>query len=104
MKQANELTKYVLTYLKLNGYKAWRQNNLATRGRQNNVTLGVPDVLAINKANGQFFGAEIKIDKDKLSKDQIEFHSECNEHRPLVFVIKEEKDIELAVKIHKSNK
>ena len=68
---ANELTKAVLEIVNATpGCYAWRQNNHATRGRRNNVTAGVPDIIAIRK--GQFIGIEVKFGEDKLSQAQID--------------------------------
>jgi len=68
---ANSLTKSILLIINASpGCLAWRQNNHATRGRRNNVTAGVPDIIAIRK--GQFIGIEVKFGEDKLSQAQID--------------------------------
>jgi|GEM_PF-4997147 len=84
---ANELTKAILTVMQATpGCKAWRQNNHATRGRINNATKGVPDILACYR--GQFTGVEVKVDKDKLSDAQIAFADELQRCGGVYFVAK----------------
>jgi hypothetical protein len=69
---ANQLTKQVLEYCKLQGHFAFRINNIPGRKyRANTLLKGVPDILGITKV-GIAFGIEIKT-TDRQSKAQKEF-------------------------------
>lgn len=71
--RSNELTAAVIKFLNYNGFKVWRQNNLAAQGRTFKGLRGVPDVIGFKKVTGRFIGVEIKTGKDKLSLEQINF-------------------------------
>lgn len=66
---ASEITNEALRLLKTYGFTVWRQNNLATRGRQNIVTPGLPDIIGFG-GEGKFVGCEVKKIGDKLSREQ----------------------------------
>lgn len=66
---ASEITNEALRLLRTYGFTVWRQNNLATRGRQNNVTPGLPDIIGFG-GEGKFVGCEVKKIGDKLSREQ----------------------------------
>lgn len=76
---ANNLTKSVLDYMTLNGFKVWRQNNIAAfdskiKGyRKFNGLKGVADVIGYCKSTGVFVAVEVKVGKDKLSPEQTLF-------------------------------
>ena len=70
---AKYITNHVLQILPLKGIKAWRQNNLAVRGRKFTGLLGVSDVIGYQKRGGRFVAVEVKGPKDTLSNEQIEF-------------------------------
>lgn len=77
---ANALTKAVIHYLGLKGWKCWRNNNGAvydpTRQvfRKNpDALLGVPDVLGFCRKTGRLAAVEVKAGKDKLSVHQTQF-------------------------------
>jgi len=76
MKEANNLTTGVLNYLNASGFIAWRQNNLAIKGRQFIGKKGVPDIIGFNRKSGIFVGVEIKIGGDTLSPEQKQMQSE----------------------------
>ena len=71
---ANSLTNKIITYLKEQGQFAARiyttglYDEKLGKYRQSGATTGVPDVISC--INGTFVGFEIKIGKDKLSKQQ----------------------------------
>lgn len=80
---ANVLTKAVIAYMALKGWKCWRNNNgavfdpKAQAFRKNPHTLlGVPDVLGYCRKTGRFAAVEVKAGKDKLSAHQTHFLSE----------------------------
>jgi len=94
---ANQLTKNVLTFLRCNGWEAWRNNvmgvfdsNKAAKAivaqkpnthktaqgilkkcyRKSHERKGVSDVIGFNKKTGQFIAVEVKFGKDNLSIEQ----------------------------------
>ena len=75
----NKLTQYTIMILKLSGFNVWRQNNAAVYDptkkvyRRNSSTPGIPDIIGYKKDTGVFVGVEVKVGKDKLSKDQVNF-------------------------------
>jgi hypothetical protein len=77
--RANELTKAAIQLLTLRGWYAWRQNNAAVYDasfggyRAGSVTRGISDVLAYHLKTGRFGAVEIKVGRDTLSPEQIEF-------------------------------
>jgi hypothetical protein len=74
---ASEITDYALKVLKLLGYCAWRNNNLAVRGRKFIGKKGAGDLTGYKIFDGRRMEAEIKTINDKLSQDQIEFLNEA---------------------------
>lgn len=72
----NELTQYVMKYLRKKNILCWRHNNVGIWDaknktyRRNPQTLrGVADILGIDKF-GRFVSVEIKANKDKLTDAQ----------------------------------
>lgn len=90
---ADEITAYILGYLRSKGYVAWAQDN---RGRYNpktgkwyphpNNRVGVPDILGYRKSDARFIGVEVKAGRDSLSSFQIDFLNELKKHGGLPFV------------------
>lgn len=91
--KADEITAYILGYLRAKGYVAWAQNN---RGRYNpktgrwyphpNNRVGVPDIIGYRRSDARFIGVEVKAGKDRLSDYQIDFLNELKQHGGLPFV------------------
>jgi hypothetical protein len=75
---SNEITKSALIELKYRGFEAWRNNNLAVRGR---TFIGKNGHEA-----GKFLMCEIKGKGDKLSKDQIELLTTAKKSGCIVFI------------------
>jgi hypothetical protein len=67
-----EITKHALTEMGLRGAEAWRNNNIAVRGRTFIGRKGVPYIIGFVRATGVFVMCEVKNRGDKLSQDQIE--------------------------------
>lgn len=70
--------------LRMSGYRAWRNNNggvydPARKIFRKNPALekGVPDILGFNKKTGQFVCIEVKVGKDKLTAEQMDFLKEA---------------------------
>lgn len=82
---ANKLTQEVIKILNARGNFVWRNNNLATPGRKNNVLKGVPDIIGVTK-KGMFIGIEIKIE-DKQSEDQKAFEKTVRDLNGFYFII-----------------
>lgn len=95
MTNTNELTAHCIDYLTLKGYKVWRNNNGAvydiTKGcfrKNKNKLLGIPDIIGYNKKTAKFIGVEIKVGKDKLSPEQIDFIETALESGCICIVVK----------------
>jgi hypothetical protein len=73
MMTTNEITKAALKELDLRGVEAWRQNNIAVRGRTFIGRKGVPDLLGFVRNTGLLVCTEIKGPSDYLKPAQIEF-------------------------------
>ena len=71
---ANSLTAKIISYLKERGQFAARINTTGLydeklgKYRQSGATTGVPDVISC--INGRFVGFEVKIGKDRISRQQ----------------------------------
>lgn len=70
---ADHIKTIALTLLNLQGYEVWRQNNIAVKGRKNNVRKGVSDILGYHRKEGTVCACEVKTLNDRLSDDQREF-------------------------------
>lgn len=88
----NELTQYVLKYLRAKNVLAWRHNNVGiwdkSKGvyRKNPQTLkGVADIIGIDKF-GRMVAIEIKSNKDKLTNAQMLFLQQVEERGGGAFV------------------
>lgn len=74
--RANALTKSVLDYMTMQGFKVWRQNNIAAFDakiksyRKFTGLKGVADVIGYCKSTGVFVAVEVKAGKDTLSPEQ----------------------------------
>lgn len=94
----NTLTQLCLTFLKLRGFLAWRQNNGAVFDpvrqafRSNSSTKGIADILAIEQG-GRFWAIEIKTGKDKQSPEQIQFGKDVTKKGGVYLVVKELDDL-----------
>ena len=95
MSKANALTKSIVTFLNLSGWKVWRQNNVGIydpkikkyRKNPNNLK-GIADIIGFNKDTAQFIAIEIKIGKDKLSIHQRNFLQELTDSGGIAIVAK----------------
>jgi len=77
--RANDLTKAIVQWIRLNVGTAWRQNNIGVydekigKYRKSPGTLkGVSDIIGIAE-DGTFIAIEVKAGKDRLSEDQKDF-------------------------------
>jgi hypothetical protein len=78
--KTNSVTTACITYLNLNGFCVWRNNNGAVYSKARGCYLknpthkqGVPDIIGYHKKTGKAFYCEIKTGKDKLSVEQYNF-------------------------------
>lgn len=85
MTRANQLTKSIVTWLNLNGYVAWRNNNGGvwdptrnTFRKQKDAKLGVFDVIGFRKSDGKHIEVEVKVGRDRLSVEQYAHLCELN--------------------------
>lgn len=104
--RTGKLTSDCLLLLHANGYMAWRQNNLASplldkatnkvigfRKMAQGCRNGVPDILALSAPYGTLVGIEIKVGKDRLSKDQVEFRNDMLKKNARYHVVTEISDL-----------
>jgi len=90
----NKLTQYTIMVLRLSGFNVWRQNNAAVYDptkkvyRRNSSTPGIPDIIGYKKDTGVFVGVEIKVGKDKLSKEQVNFANDLQRNGGWYWVVK----------------
>lgn len=77
---AGEIAKHALIILdKEYNIEAWRQNNLAVRGRKFIGKPGLSDCLGFHRLTGKIALCEIKTIGDVFSKDQIKLLTQVHE-------------------------
>lgn len=74
---ASEITEYAIKVLTLLGYKVWRSNNLAVKGRKFIGQKGVADISGYKRFTGVRLECEVKKIGDTLRQDQIDFLKEA---------------------------
>lgn len=95
-KTSNELTKAIVIDFKIRGGIAYRINTMGVydgkRGqwRKGGMRKGIPDIIGI--INGQFFGVEVKIGKDKQSADQRVIEVEINDAGGIYYIARNYND------------
>ncbi len=94
---ASEITEHAIKVLTLLGYKCWRSNNLAVKGRKFIGQKGVGDITGYRTFSGTRLEAEVKTKKDKLSQSQIDFLNEAKSNGCDVYLCTQEKN-EIVVK------
>ena len=74
-----DITKHALRVLDLMGFEAWRNNNLAVKGRKFIGKRGVSDIIGFDRLSGKgtFMLCEVKNEGDELSEDQIKLLDEA---------------------------
>ena len=74
MTNTNNTTQRIIDYLnREKTYEAWRNNNLAVKGRTFIGKRGVPDIIGFRKYDAVWLAIEVKDGNDKLSLDQYKF-------------------------------
>lgn len=87
MKEANELTAEIIKRLNKIGFYVWRNNTVGyCNGRYMNAKKGVPDIIGYELKTGRFIAVEVKIGKDKLSAEQLEFLKVAHENNCFAIV------------------
>ena len=80
--KANELTKLIVAWCKVNGFFATRINTQGTYDakrkiyRKTTARKGMADVTAV--INGRHFSFEVKVGKDKIRPEQLKVQQEIN--------------------------
>lgn len=96
--RSNALTQQILYYLRLKKCKAWRNNNGGIWDptkkifRANSSTPGISDIAGI-LPGGRALYIEVKVGKDKLSPDQVEFLDDVNKMGGLAFEARSVDDV-----------
>ncbi len=96
--QTNARTTAIFHYLQVNGYFAWRQNNVGIYDphkkiyRKNSALKGVADILALSKF-GVAFAIEIKTGKDRQSEEQKYFQQQWESHGGIYIIASDVDDI-----------
>ena len=94
------LTNATLRVLHLNGFKAWRNNNIPTFDakrniyRANTTKKGISDIIGFQRSTGRFLAVEIKNGKDKLSAEQKVFLEDVKNGGGIAMVIYNMTDVE----------
>ena len=91
--KANELTKQILEYCRLQGHYVFRVNNIpGTKYRANTLTKGVADILGCTK-KGVALAIEIKIGDDRQSEAQKESEAHYKKRGGIYIVAKKLEDV-----------
>jgi hypothetical protein len=100
-----QLIAVILEYLKLHHIPAWRNNTGAFVGEHKGKHRfhrygfkGSSDILGIIPPNGRLLAIEVKIGKNKLTLDQLQFWQMIRDNGGLAFVAYKLEDVELALK------
>ena len=94
------LTNATLRVLTLNGFTAWRNNNIPTFDakrniyRANTTKKGISDIIGFQRSTGRFLAVEIKNGKDKLSAEQKVFLGDVKNGGGIAMVIYNMTDVE----------
>lgn len=70
---ASEITESALLELSARGCEAWRQNNIAVRGRTFTGKKGLPDITGYVKSTGVSVYCETKKIGDSIKPEQVDF-------------------------------
>ena len=89
---ASELTEYALHQLTMMGFTAWRQNNLAVRGRKFIGKKGMPDIIGYD-SEGCAVWCEVKTINDKISEHQIDFMTDAMHAGCRVLICMQDKEL-----------
>lgn len=89
---ANELTKQILEYCRLQGHYIFRVNNIPTGRNRKSQTRGIADLVGCTK-KGIALAIEVKIDSDKQSEYQKEFEAHYTKRGGIYIVAKKLEDV-----------
>lgn len=90
-----EITEAALKQLQYTGFKAWRENNLAVRGRKFTGQKGKADIIGYHRSTGIAMYCEVKTASDKFSDDQKLFLNEAAAEGCLCFIAVDENGYQL---------
>lgn len=83
---AGEITDHAIKFLTAFGYKCWRNNNLAVKGRKFTGQKGVGDISGYKLHTGQRLECEVKKKGDTIKKEQREFLTEAKANNCHVYL------------------
>lgn len=98
-RNANELTKAILSWLMLNDFYAWRNNTTGIyderKGawRKNAGVNGISDILGVQKGTGRLLAVEVKFGKDKTSDEQDQFLGNIKQYNGIAIVARSLSDV-----------
>lgn len=98
----SELKSIIIDYLRLCGAFCWVQASIGIKGRYLNgkgMRRGVSDILGIYK--GKFFAIEVKVGKNKASKEQESFMEDVRLYGGIAFCAYDLSDVDKNL-IHKA--
>lgn len=97
---ANQLTSYALKVFRQQGFFCWRENTTAVWDekaqayRKNpGALLGKSDILGFHRETGRFLACEIKVGKDRLSREQESFLLAVKDAGGLALVVRHGDDL-----------
>jgi hypothetical protein len=89
---ASEITQWAIKYFELIGYKVWRNNNLAVKGRTFTGLKGVGDLTGYKRFTGVRLECEVKKKGDTMKKEQIDFLNEAKDNGCDVYLATQRQD------------
>ena len=92
---ANQLKQAAVKYVVARGGKAWVNNVGRTLGVNFGAPVGSGDVLGVYR--GKFLSIEIKVGKDSLSDEQLQWMNDVNRRGGIAFVARSMRDVEEVV-------
>ena len=95
----NSTTKAILQWLNYNGFRAYSVYNGAVYSakresylRNPNKLKGIPDICGYRFSDGKALFVEIKTGKDRVSPEQLIFHTDAKKAECIVLVCKSTDD------------
>jgi len=90
----SDIQRDILSYLRLNGFMAWKNHNVGKMPSGKNVTVlkGVSDIIALKDSIAVFI--EVKTTKGETSEDQKKFLEAVRRHGAIGVVARSISEVE----------